>query len=278
VLFHDGLEFYDCGRVNNILDNLISENRIQQVIAVFVPPVDRDNEYAFDKTSQFESFIINELMPFIDANYRTMHNPASRAMSGYSWGGLISTQICSNNPGSFGLCAAFSPSYWPKGNEVERNFANSSKKNLKFYIDWGTYEPWLQGDAMIMRDILVAQGYNPVWNQWDEGHNCGNWRAHTHLALEYFFPWKPGGVENNALDLSPLKCYPNPSTGKITIETSDKTNNRSLSVLDLTGQQILKSQISQTNITLDISTLPDGLYFVKVVGKNGVQSGKFVKQ
>jgi hypothetical protein len=75
-----------------------------------------------------------------------------------------------------------------------------------------------------------------------------------------------------------LKCYPNPSTGKITIETSDKTNNRSLSVLDLAGQQILTSPISQADITLDISKLPDGVYIVKVVGENRVQLGKFVKQ
>ncbi|MCX6246249.1 MAG: alpha/beta hydrolase-fold protein [Bacteroidetes bacterium] len=278
VLFHDGLDCFHCSYTNNILDYLISNKLIRPVIAVFVQPRDRDNEYAFDKTSQFESFIITELMPVIDAKYRILRDPASRAMFGYSYGGLISTQICSNHPESFGLVGAFSPSYWPKGNEVERNFANSPKKNLKFYIEWGTYEPWLRGDAMIMRDILVAQGYNPLWNQWHEGHTCGNWRAHFDLALEYFFPSNPGGVENKDNFQSALKCYPNPSTGKITIETSDKTDNRSLSVLDLAGRQILTSQISQVDITLDISMLPNGVYIVKVVGKNRVQLGKFVKQ
>ena len=278
VLFHDGLTTFDCSRTNNILDYLISNNLIRPVIAVFVPPYDRDNEYAFDKTSQFESFIITEVMPFIDTKYRTMLNPASRGMIGYSYGGLITTQICSDHPESFGLLGAFSPSYWPKGNEVERNFSNSPKKNLKVYIDWGSYEPYLRGDAMIMRDILIAQGYNPVWNQWHEGHNCGNWRAHFDIALEYFFPAQPGGVENQVAGRSSLKCYPNPSTGKITIETSDKTKNRSLSVLDLAGQQVLTSQVAQTVITIDISTLPSGVYVVKLVGEKGVQVGKFVKE
>ena len=217
-------------------------------------------------------------MPVIDTKYRTMLNPASRAMFGYSYGGLISTQICSNHPESFGLCGAFSPSYWPKGNEVERNFANSPKKNLKFYIDWGTYEPYLRPNAIIMRDILIAQGYNPVWNQWHEGHTCGNWRAHFDIALEYFFPPKPAGVENIQTDQSTLRCYPNPSTGKITIEVSDKTTNENLSVLDLTGQQIIACQITYPGITLDISTLPSGVYFVKVAGEKEMQVGKFVKQ
>ncbi len=278
ILFHDGFDYYSCSSTNNILDNLISTNRIQPIIAVFVPPMDRDNEYAFDKTSQFESFIIHELMPVIDAKYRTKHDPDSRAMAGYSLGGLISTQICCNNPGSFGLCAAFSPAYYPKGNEVERNFENGPKKKIRFYIDWGFYEPYFRPDAIIMRDILIAQGYNPVWHQWNEGHTCGNWRAHLHLALEYFFPAEPTGVENIKTDQSTLKCYPNPTTGKITIEVSGKTNNQSLSMLDINGQQIRTCQITSPVITLDISTLQCGVYFIKLAGANGIQVGKFVKQ
>ncbi|HEY3371172.1 MAG TPA: alpha/beta hydrolase-fold protein [Prolixibacteraceae bacterium] len=278
VLFHDGFDYYDCSSANNILDNLISAISIKPVIAVFVPPVDRDNEYAFNKTSQFESFIINELMPVIDAKYRTLHDPGSRAMIGYSLGGVISTQICGDHPESFGLCAAFSPAYYPKGSEVERNFANSPTKNIKFYIDWGFYEPYFRPDAIIMRDILIAKGYNPVWHQWPEGHTCGNWRSHLDLALEYFFPTEYTGVEKIKTDQSTLKCYPNPSTGKITIEIIGQTNIQSLSVLDHNGQQIRTCKITQPGITLDISTLPNGVYFIKVTGEKGIQVKKFIKQ
>jgi hypothetical protein len=154
----------------------------------------------------------------------------------------------------------------------------AQKKKLKFYIDWGTYDPFARQDAIIMKDILITQGYNPVWHQWHEGHTCGNWRAHFDLALEYFFPPKPAGVENIEPDQSSLKCYPNPSTGKITVEVSDKTINQSLTILDITGQQIISCLVTYPGITLDISTLPGGVYFVKVAGVNGMQVGKFVKQ
>jgi len=278
ILFHDGFDYYSCSSTNNILDNLISTNRIQSVIAIFVPPMDRDNEYAFDKTSQFETFIVNELMPVIDSKYRTKHDPDSRAMAGYSLGGVISTQICSNNPDKFGLCAAFSPAYYPKGNEVERNFENGPKKNLKFYIDWGLYEPYFRPDAIIMKDNLVAQGYNPVWHQWNEGHTCGNWRSHLDLALEYFFPVEPMGVENIETDECSLICYPNPSNYKITIEISGFTNNISLNMVNLYGQQIMTFKITSPVSTLDISTLPSGVYFLKAAGEKGIQVGRFVKQ
>ena len=57
---------------------MIANEKIEPIICVFVPPVDRDNEYALTKTQQFESFIVDELMPHIDSTYRTMSNPQKR--------------------------------------------------------------------------------------------------------------------------------------------------------------------------------------------------------
>jgi enterochelin esterase family protein len=147
VLFHDGFEYLNFGKANNVLDYLISENRIQPVIAVFVPPVQRSDEYAYNATSRFELFIVSEVMPFVDARYRTKRDPASRAMIGLSFGGLITTQICYNRPESFGLCGPYSPSYWAKGMEVFNHVVNGPKKDIKFYLDWGTYETGIAVNA-----------------------------------------------------------------------------------------------------------------------------------
>ena len=129
-----------------------------------------------------------------------------------------------------------------------------------------------------MKDNLVAQGYNPVWHQWNEGHTCGNWRSHLDLALEYFFPVEPMGVENIETDECSLICYPNPSNYKITIEISGFTNNISLNMVNLYGQQIMTFKITSPVSTLDISTLPSGVYFLKAAGEKGIQVGRFVKQ
>jgi enterochelin esterase family protein len=188
VLFHDGLDYVTLGKANNVLDYLIAEKRIQPVIAVFVPPVNRNDEYAFNLTSQFESFIVNELVPTIDAQYRTKRDPASRAMLGFSFGGLITTQICYNRPESFGLCAPFSPSYWAKGMEVFNRVVSGPKKAVKFYLDWGTYEGIIMLDGRAMRDNLMTLGYPLQWQEWHEAHSFGSWRAHIDNALEYFFP------------------------------------------------------------------------------------------
>lgn len=213
MLFHDGWDYVTLGKANNVLDYLISKKRIQPVIAVFVPPVNRNDEYAFNLTSKFESFIVNELMPAIDAQYRTKRDPASRAMIGLSLSGLITTQICYNRPESFGLCASFSPSYWAKDMAVFNQVVIGRKKKVKFYLDWGKYEIIIMLNARAMRERLKALNYELNWNEWHEAHSWGSWRAHIDNALEYFFPGTPVSVEDNETVLRQFSLhqnYPNP--------------------------------------------------------------------
>lgn len=244
ALFHDGTQYVTYGMANNVLDYLISENRIQPTIAVFVPPVNRDNEYAFSQTSLFESFIVDELMPIIDRRYRTKRDPAARAMIGLSFGGLITTQICYNRPESFGLCAPFSPSYWAKGMEILHQVVNGPKKEIKFYLDWGTYETIIMVNARAMRDNLITLGYEVTWNEWHEAHSFGSWRAHIDNALEYFFPGAAVSVEESEtlpVQFSLHQNYPNPFNPSTTISYElSKNVHVELVIYNVLGKEVRK--------------------------------------
>jgi len=72
-----------------------------------------------------------------------------------------------------------------------------------------------------------------------------------------------------------IKVYPNPSSDRVIIETSCDGH---LSILNLKSQQLLQQEITEPTTTIDVSTLPGGVYVVKLVGKKGVQMGKFIKQ
>ncbi|HEX9970799.1 MAG TPA: alpha/beta hydrolase-fold protein, partial [bacterium] len=64
ILFHDGLEYVSLAGANNVLDYLIHHQRIEPVIAVFVPPVSpekRGDEYAGNLQNKFTQFIIEEI-------------------------------------------------------------------------------------------------------------------------------------------------------------------------------------------------------------------------
>lgn len=57
---------------------------------IFVCPSGRDSWYwdsPIDSTMQMESFFVNELIPYIDANYRTIADAKYRAITGLSMGG-----------------------------------------------------------------------------------------------------------------------------------------------------------------------------------------------
>jgi hypothetical protein len=86
------------------------------------------------------------------------------------------------------------------------------------------------------------------------------------------------GIELHEQQQSRLTLYPNPSTDQITIETSSTPTNSQLSIMNLNGQEILTCQITESKTTIDISTLPSGVYFVRLTNDKTVEVGKFVKQ
>jgi len=51
-----------------------------------------------------------------------------------------------------------------------------------------------------------------------------------------------------------------------------------LSVLTLGGKEVMKMAFSGTSVHADISTLPDGIYIVKLTSEKSVKVGKLIKR
>ena len=62
----------------------------------------------FNFAAQFERILIDELIPFIDANYRTLTDQPHRAMAGLSMGGMQTRQITLANLNMFSHIGIFS--------------------------------------------------------------------------------------------------------------------------------------------------------------------------
>jgi len=88
-----------------------------------------------------------------------------------------------------------------------------------------------------------------------------------------------GGYHAGIGDLSSkpgiLKIYPNPTSTNATLETPDKGH---LTLHNISGQQLLQQEITGPATTLDVVTLPSGVYFVRVINETKVEVGKIVKQ
>ncbi|MDQ6890303.1 MAG: T9SS type A sorting domain-containing protein [Bacteroidota bacterium] len=91
------------------------------------------------------------------------------------------------------------------------------------------------------------------------------------------------GDKITAIALSNI--YPNPAKNKLNVTIASPASNRiTLEIRDLTGKIVRLQAASvfngDNNLLIDVAGLPSGSYFIKAVGKNGIQTsvGKFVKE
>ena len=59
VYFQDGGDYIALGSALNVIDNIVDSSKIEKVIAVFVSPTNRNEEYAGAKRHQFADFFCN---------------------------------------------------------------------------------------------------------------------------------------------------------------------------------------------------------------------------
>ena len=269
ILFHDGLDYLSLADTKNVLDYLIDNDLIDPVIGVFVPAVNRNEEYHGNLKEEYTEFIVAEVMGWVDNKYRTLTDPKFRAMAGASDGGNISLWIGMNHPEVFGKVAAYSSNVIT---EISSTFQNGPVLDLDIYLDIGTYDiSILIPMVHDFRNILETKGYNYLFYEWHEGHSWGNWRAHIDNALQFFFP-HTNSVNDLFVD-SPIKLsqnYPNPASSYTTISFSGRVgSNGKLLLLDENGKIIsiiwdgeLVKENNEANF--DVSRMKPGIYFCKL--------------
>jgi hypothetical protein len=74
-----------------------------------------------------------------------------------------------------------------------------------------------------------------------------------------------------------ISIYPNPSTGKITLSSTEK-DIKELRIIDLTGKILLEKTNVNLNETIDLSGLQAGIYFLRARTDKGVLMKKLMKK
>ena len=88
-----------------IMDNLIAEGKIDPFIIVMTYGLTNNIKFGtIDKfdAKEFEKLLIDELIPYIDANFNTIPDKDHRAMAGLSMGGVETKLITTRRPEVFG--------------------------------------------------------------------------------------------------------------------------------------------------------------------------------
>ena len=77
-----------------------------------------------------------------------------------------------------------------------------------------------------------------------------------------------------------IQVYPNPATDILTISVGDVSRCQPLSVtvIDVTGREVLAGTVSATEMSLDVSHLPSGIYIIRLVQEDFWDVRKFLKR
>jgi enterochelin esterase family protein len=196
---HDGPEANDFGKMSVVLDNLIAAKRIPPVLAILIPPVERQDEYVWSKYRQYRSAVCDDLVPLIDRLYRTAKDPKKRGMMGISNGGHISLVTVMRRTDLFLNVAGQSSTITLQLLEAtDAVLGKGIPKGLRVYADVGIYDLAGQGDPRYSflnanrsyRDELQTRGVQLRYQEFNDGHAWANWRERTAEILMYWWGLK----------------------------------------------------------------------------------------
>lgn len=221
LYLHDGQNLFDGAtsyipgqewRVDETAQHLIESREIEPliIVGIYNAGTERVNEYTPTRDARIKMggqahlygrMIVEELMPFINRTYRTLHGAENAGLGGSSLGGLATLHLGLKYPHVFGRLAVISPSVWWDGREIVREVeALPHKTHSRIWLDIGTAESnsptqneVTVANARLLRDALVGKG-------WREGadlryfeaegapHSEHAWAERVAPILKFLFP------------------------------------------------------------------------------------------
>lgn len=91
---------------------------------------------------------------------------------------------------------------------------------------------------------------------------------------------RPSGAEPSNIDLVSLQkieIWPNPAKNNLQLQNPESIKIDRVEGMDISGKIVFSENIKNTT-TIDISSLPNGIYFLRILTGNGIITRKFVKQ
>ena len=205
-----------------------------------------------------------------DANNNLISTLYQISINGDPWknDGFSSYTYDANNNLTAELIQRWNGTAWV--NLYQYTYTYNANNNLisKFCQQWfsnGWVNYWQTSYTYDANNFKISDSYKE-WNSEATTISSGD-------STYYYF--HTVGINDHNQTISTLNIYPNPATDKITIKTPVKG---SFSIHNISGQELIIRQITEPKTQIDISSLPSGIYFVRLSGDRTVEVGKFIKQ
>ena len=188
------------GKMQHIMDNAIAKGEAVPMIVVmesgdikapFNFAGGGSNEQGRSQYgASFYPVLINDLIPYIDQNFRTKSDRENRAMAGLSWGGHQTFDIVLNNLDKFAWMGTFSGAIFGLDVKTAYNgvFANADEFNKKIhymYMNWGSDDFIKSADIVKqLRELGVKVDSSESAGT---GHEFLTWRRGLHEFIPHLF-------------------------------------------------------------------------------------------
>ena len=171
------------GHANLIMDNLIADGKIKPFIIVMTYGITNQLRFGHMKEFKIDTFqtvLTEELIPYIDAHFRTLANRDNRAMAGLSMGGMETHTITLNKPEVFSQYALLSGGIY-----TPEELKDKQKPKLIFISCGGKENPDRVKQAA---DGLKQAGYNAVsFVSENTAHEFLTWRRSLYQLAPLLF-------------------------------------------------------------------------------------------
>lgn len=258
----------------------------------------RTDEYSPWENSQYGAggqgdlyvrFLVENLKPFIDENYRTLRDRGNTGIMGSSLGGLISIYAGVKYQEVFGKVGAFSPAYWFNKEIFQYVAASGKSEEIRIYQIAGTNEGQNYINNMFaMEDTLLSAGFsrNEILTIEENDGEHSEWFWAREFEDAYLWLFRNGSSYIDEVYLEPYKVnlYPNPA-GDVFILDFDIQTPQEISVEIISGNgSVKKTLYSQTleagghSLRFDLTkrNFPPGMYMCRFQTAEYSKTLKFV--
>jgi enterochelin esterase family protein len=183
------------GRAGFILDNLIADRQAKPMVVVM--PAGHTGAFNFGGTrptaDEFAQDFLNDLLPYVEANYRVHTDRGHRAMAGLSMGGGQTLNIGIPHLEKFGYLGVFSSGVFgiiprpgapaPEGPGFEERHRTilddaSLKEGLKLFWFATGKDDFLLGTSRATVEMLKQHQFNVVYRETEGAHTWIVWREY----------------------------------------------------------------------------------------------------
>ncbi|GAB1415363.1 alpha/beta hydrolase-fold protein [Paludibacter sp.] len=291
LYMHDGQNIFEQGafgswRMQDALQSLYDSGKNVGIVVGIDNGAGRMSEYTPFPNFQYASnptgndylqAIINNVIPYINSNYRTLADRENTGICGSSLGGLISYYAGLKHNDIFGRVGVVSPAFWYCKNDLNNYVSNWMGENAvktKIYFICGDNE----GSSSMVSDMQSFYNLTGIKGFKNENlyyevvaggqHNEAAWSQQIKRVYEFLFQNNTSAVPTKNDDFRNISI----STTSEALNISSSIENLSLILYNSSGQKIYDKNILN-NLSIP---LRKGVYIAKMNVSNKMKTCKIV--